>query len=87
MELDVKTGDLEKWASKIEEKGAHFAAEILRKSKRGLETQRKQRMVKFAKIKRKKTGFKRFAIVKDPNRAAELIKQSHSDHFSDIFKD
>lgn len=84
--VNIKTGDILQWAEKMEERGAEFAAEVVKKAKRGHEQRRKNRQVKFARIRRRKSGQKRFAIVKDSNRAAELISRSASAHFTDIFK-
>jgi len=86
MAITIKTGDILKWASKMEEKGADFAAEVVKKAKGEHEKKRKEKKMKFTRIRRKQTG-KRFAIVKDVNRAAELIKRTQTGRFTDIFKD
>jgi hypothetical protein len=70
----------------MEERGAEFAAEVLKKVKSGHERKRREGKLRFAKIKRRKSGARRFAIVKDANRAAELLNKSTGDHFKDIFK-
>ena len=85
--VDIKTGDLLKWAQSMESRGADFAAEIVRKVKSGHERKRREGKLKFAKIRRVKSGKKRFAIVKDNNRAAELLNKTHTGHFQDIFKE
>jgi hypothetical protein len=83
-DLEIKTGDIEKWAAKMEEKGADFAAEVVKSAKRNLEHKRKMRRMKFARVRRKKSGVKRFAIVKPESQADA---KELSDHFHDIFKE
>jgi hypothetical protein len=87
IDLKIDTGDIVKWAESMEERGADFAAEAVKKFKGQHERKRKTGVLKFAKIRRRKSGAKRFAIVKDSSRAAELLSRSTSDHFHDIFKD
>jgi hypothetical protein len=87
VELKIDTGDIEKWAETMEKRGADFAAEVVKKAKSGLENKRRERKLKFFKIRRRKTGVKRFAIVRDSGRAAELLSKSTADHFRDIFKE
>jgi hypothetical protein len=85
--ITIDTGDIVKWADSMENRGSDFAAEILRKVKSGHERKRREGKLKFAKIRRRKSGNKRFAIVKDSNRAAELLNKSTGDHFKDVFKE
>jgi hypothetical protein len=85
--LTIDTGEIMQWADTMDNRGADFAAEVLKKVKKRHERQRKGRKIRFSKIRRRKSGTKRFAIVKDPNRAAELIDKSTSDHFYDIFRE
>jgi hypothetical protein len=83
--IEVKTGDIEKWASKMEEKGADFAADVVKKVKGNLEQRRKKRAIKFAKIRRKQSGAKRFAIVAPKGPEAVLVQKSKP-KFQDVFK-
>jgi hypothetical protein len=87
VELKIDTGDIDKWAETMEKRGADFAAELMKKAKSGLESKRRERKLKFFKIRRRKSGVKRFAIVKDSGRAAELLNKNAADHFRDIFKE
>jgi hypothetical protein len=87
IDLKIDTGEIEEWAEKMEEHGEEFGAEVMKKAKEGLESERVRERIIFGKIKRHKRGTKRFAIVKSPDRAAELLKKSASDHFKDIFRE
>lgn len=84
--VEIKTGEIEKWAQKMEEKGAEFAAEVVKKVKGGREHERRRGKIKFAKIKRQKSGAKRFAARQGAQPRAELISEKTSSKFSDIFK-
>jgi hydroxylamine reductase (hybrid-cluster protein) len=86
IDLTIDTGDIMKWAESMEERGHEFAAEVVKKAKRHSERRRQEGKLKFAKIRRRKTGIRRFAIQKAPDRAAELINKGAADHFKDIFR-
>lgn len=85
-DLTIDTGDIMKWADSMEERGHEFAAEVAKKVKRRHERGRAEGKLKFAKIRRRKTGIRRFAIQKAPDRAADLISKGAADHFKDIFR-
>jgi hypothetical protein len=85
-DLTIDTGDIMKWAESMEQRGHEFAAEIAKKAKRRHERSRAEGKFKFAKIRRRKTGIRRFAIQKAPDRAAELLNKNSADHFKDIFR-
>jgi hypothetical protein len=87
VELTVDTGDILKWAKHMEEKGADFGAEVLKEVKRHHEGRRKQGQVRFSKIRRHKTGVKRFAIVASPDKPALETKERLKQRFDDIFKE
>ena len=85
IDYTVDTGDLLQWAKKMEEKGADFGAEVMKQVKRRHEHHRQQGFRKFAKIKRRKQGTKRFAIQKSPDKAALEPTESLQRQFNDIF--
>lgn len=88
-DVDIKTGDILKWADKMEKRGADFAAGVVKKTKKWVENKqtKKLRMIKLARVRRRKSDNQRFAIQKDANRAAELLNRSNTASFTDIFKD
>jgi hypothetical protein len=83
--LTVDTGDLLDWAKKMEDKGADFGAAVMKQVKSHHEGQRRQRLRKFAKIKRRKQGTKRFVIQKSPDKAALDPTEGLKRQFNDIF--
>jgi hypothetical protein len=85
-DLTIDTGDIMKWADSMESRGHEFAAEVAKKVKRRHEKARTEGKMKFAKIRRRKTGHRRFAIQRPPDRAAELLNVNTADHFKDIFR-
>ena len=85
-DLTIDTGDIMNWADSMEQRGHEFAAEVVKKVKRRHEKSRAEGKMKFAKIRRRKTGIRRFAIQKPPDRAAELLNRNSADHFKDIFR-
>jgi hypothetical protein len=86
IDYTVDTGELLEWAKKMEEKGAEFGAEVMKEVKRHHEGERRQGYRRFSKIRRRKSGAKRFAIQKAPERA-QLIPKNARGHFNDIFKE
>jgi hypothetical protein len=86
VDYTVDTGELMEWAKKMEEKGADFGAEVMKEVKHHHERQRKQGMRKFSKIRRARSGVKRFAIKKAPDKA-QLISKNAGSAFSDVFKE
>lgn len=87
IDLKIDTGEILEWADKMEERGEEFGDEVMKKMKEGLESERVRQRIFFGKIKRRKKGTKRFAIVRSPDRAAELLKKTTAEHFKDIFKE
>jgi hypothetical protein len=83
--VDINPGDVTKWADKMEERGADFAADIVRSYKRDLEQRRKEGKLKFVKVRRKKSGAKRFAQKKAGPQAL-VTGTAFQAHFDDIFK-
>jgi hypothetical protein len=83
--VEIDTGDIESWASSMEKRGDEYARELVKAAKGKLEDDRKKGKLRFAKIKRKQTGHKRFALQKGQGPKAELIK-GHKGSFHDIFK-
>jgi hypothetical protein len=85
-DVTIDTGDIMKWANSMEQRGHEFASEVAKKVKRRHERARAEGKMKFAKIRRRRTGHARFAIQKAPDRAAELLTKNTADHFTDIFR-
>jgi hypothetical protein len=84
VDLEVNTGELLEWAKKMEEKGADFGAEVIKEVKHSHERERGTGFRKFGKIRRGKSGRKRFAIQKAPEKA-QLIPRGAGATFSDLF--
>lgn len=84
--FDIRTGDIDKWAEKMEARGADFAADVVKETKRQMEQRRKERKIKFEKIRRQKTG-KRFASGKGQGPKADLTSKNFQARMEDIFKD
>jgi len=86
MPVTISTGDVNKWAERMEQRGVDFAANVVKQAKKRHEKGRKQGLRAFSKIKRRKTEAKRFALQKPHMTEAELIDNAAA-KFTDIFKD
>jgi hypothetical protein len=84
-DVTIDTGTILQWADKMEKRGADFAAEVVKSAKGSMERKRREGRLKFVKIKRAKSGNKRFAIQKPPSQA-ELINAERP-KFTDVFKE
>ena len=88
LDLTIKTGDLEKWADALESaKAADLASRILRQVKRRAEVDRFNARTKFTRVRRLKSGAKRFAATRSSQQdKAQPIPESFAAQFTDIFK-
>jgi hypothetical protein len=85
LELLVKSVELETLANKMEERGGELASRVVKKFKRSMERERKQGKRKFQRIKRLKSGGKKFAV-QGGGPKADLIDKSFEADFNDVFK-
>jgi hypothetical protein len=86
LELLTKSAELETLAKKMEERGGELGARVAKRIKAGMEKDRKNGRRKFHRIKRLKSGNKRFAI-KGRGATAQLPEQGFQADFTDVFKD
>jgi len=85
MKIEMTTGDLGKWADALEKKGFDLGERLTKKVKRRFEHQRRDRRVRFRRIRRLKSGKRRFIGKRPPIEKAELTPKSFAAHFQDIF--
>lgn len=85
MNLQVTTGDLPQWADTLEKSAYELGERMAKQVKSGFEHQRKQRNMRFKRIKRMKSGKRRFVAKKPPIDKAAVPGKSFAAHFKDIF--
>lgn len=86
LQLLTQSAELETLAKKMEERGGELGARVAKRIKSGLEKDRKAGKRRFQKIRRLKSGNKRFAI-KGKGPTAQLTEQGFQADFNDVFKD
>lgn len=86
LQLLTQSAELETLAKKMEERGGELGARVAKRIKSGMEKDRKAGKRRFEKIRRLKSGGKRFAI-KGRGPTAALPEQGFQADFKDIFKD
>lgn len=85
MKLEMKTGDLEKWAETLDKKAEQLGEEITKHVKRHYEHMRRAGRMRFRRIRRLKSGKRRFVAKKPPIEKAIVPGKSFAAHFQDIF--
>ena len=85
MKIVADTGEMEKWADTFEKLGEQIGEELVKHTKRHLEHQRRDRRVRFRRIRRLKSGKRRFVAKKPPIEKAIVPGKSFAAHFNDIF--
>jgi hypothetical protein len=87
--LTVDTGSLDSWAGKLEQKAADIAAEAVKTVKRSFEVDRERYpgRHRLRKVRRLKSGAKRFIAPGPPIDKAQLIPKTFAAIFDDIFKE
>ena len=82
--ISIDTGNLDKIAKILEDKGVDLAALLASQTKRRYEGERQLGMAKFRAIKRRKSGTKRFAAPKPAIPKAEPIPKTFAAVFDDF---
>lgn len=85
MRIVADTGDMEKWADAAEKLGAEIGERLVKATKSQLEHQRRQKLFKFRRIRRLKSGKRRFVAKKPPVEKAVVPGKAFAAHFQDIF--
>jgi hypothetical protein len=85
VDFTINTGELAEWAKKMEEKGADFAAEVIKEVKGHRE--KRERRFKNLKVRRSKSGSRRFAMRKSESVEAKLLGSGSAKRFKDIFNE
>jgi len=85
MRVTADTGEMASWADTFEKLGAEIGERLVKRTKHHLEHHRRDRRVRFRRIRRLKSGKRRFVAKKPPIEKAEVPSKSFQAHFNDIF--